>query len=151
MFQFDPALYRMAFEEQGWVHVSDRADQEFLEHLRAEPASEGALGGATGPVLEGTGIRGAKSQFLYEPHPDLDLRAELGAMTTVVCGLEPASFTVAERHIKAYEVGADPGPAGAQGPSVVAGVGGRIHRGARGLDARALPARRRRREPVPHD
>jgi hypothetical protein len=110
MFQFDPALYRTAYEEQGWVHVAGGTDQEFLEHLRAEAASEGARGGATGPVLKGAGIRGAKSQFLYEPHPDLDLRAELGGMTAVMCGLEPGSFTVSERHIKAYEAGADPDP-----------------------------------------
>ena len=110
MFQFDPASYRTAYEEQGWVHVSEGADQEFLEHLCAESAAEGALGGGTGPVLKGAGIRGAKSQFLYEPHPDLDLRAELGAMTAIMCGLDAASFTVSERHIKAYEVGADPDP-----------------------------------------
>jgi hypothetical protein len=110
MFRFDPAAYRTAYEEQGWVHVPDGADQEFLEHLRAEAAAEGAPTAATGPALKGAGIRGAKSQFLYEPHPDLDLRAELSVMTAAMCGLEPAAFTLSERHIKAYEVGADPDP-----------------------------------------
>jgi hypothetical protein len=110
MFQFDPAEYQATYEERGWVHVPEGADPEFLEHLRSEASSEDARGGATGPVLQGAGIRGAKSQFLYEPHPDLDLRAELGAMTAAMCGLEPASFTVSERHIKSYEVGANPDP-----------------------------------------
>ncbi|HEX4175314.1 MAG TPA: hypothetical protein VHY81_05290 [Acidimicrobiales bacterium] len=110
MFRFDPAPYRATYEEQGWVHVSEGADPEFLEHLRTEAARGGAGGDATGTALRGAGIRGAKSQFLYEPHPDLDLRAELGGMTAAMCGLVPASFTVSERHIKAYEVGADPDP-----------------------------------------
>jgi hypothetical protein len=110
MFRFDPAEYRTVYEEQGWVQVSEGADPEFLEHLRSEAAGEHKRSGVTGPVLKGAGIRGAKSQFLYQPHPDLDLRAELGDMTAAMCGLERSSFTVSERHIKAYEVGADPEP-----------------------------------------
>lgn len=110
MFRFDPAEYRAAYEERGWVHVSEGADPEFLEHLRSEAFRDLERDGATGPVLQGAGIRGAKSQFLYEPHPDLNLRAELGAMTAAMCSLEPASFTISERHIKAYEVGANPDP-----------------------------------------
>jgi hypothetical protein len=110
MFRFDAAAYRTAYEERGWVHVSQGADPTFLEHLLSEASGEGAGGGAKGPVLTGAGIRGAKNQFLYEPHHDLDLRAELCEMTVAMCGLEPGSFTVSERHMKAYEIGADPDP-----------------------------------------
>ncbi|HUY21611.1 MAG TPA: hypothetical protein VMV22_04650 [Acidimicrobiales bacterium] len=104
-FCFDPGELSATYQAQGWVHVRDGVTPEFLDHLRAYSARHEAEA-----ALHGTGIRGAKNQHLYEPPVDVDLVADLRALTTGMCGLDPERFTLAERHLKRYEPDADPAP-----------------------------------------
>ncbi|HLI73121.1 MAG TPA: hypothetical protein VKU86_04520 [Acidimicrobiales bacterium] len=107
LFSLDPAEHAETYRSCGWVHVRDGVTPEFLDHLREyvdvhRRRSE--------EVLHGTGIRGAKDQYLYDPPPEVELSAELCDVVSTMCGVEAASFTLAERHIKSYSPDADPAP-----------------------------------------
>jgi hypothetical protein len=103
LFNFDWRDYRQAYLDQGLVHIPSGATDEVcaavLESLRSHTDSQ------TGA---GTEIIGAKAQFLFDLpsgiYDDLfDVVAGLG-------GLKRESMTLSERHIKVYEVDADPNP-----------------------------------------
>ena len=105
IFSFDPSEHADTYARRGWVHVRDGVTPEFLDHLR-----EYVHRRSTEEVLHGTGIRGAKDQYLYDPAPGVELSGELCGVVSAMCGLDPASFTLAERHIKSYAPDADPAP-----------------------------------------
>jgi len=105
LFDFDPADLAPTYRTRGWVHVRRGATPEFLAHLQEYVRAQ-----ASAAVLRGTGIAGAKEQHLYDPPPEVDLVGELCALAQGACGLEPASFALAERHIKHYAPDADPAP-----------------------------------------
>ena len=113
VFDFDPASYREQFAAQGWVHVRAGIKSELLEQLRAEcrDLARGATDGNDPGPLRGTGIRGAKNQYLYEPPAGVELREELCRLATGMCGLGSDGFVVSERHVKWYDADADPEPA----------------------------------------
>ncbi len=112
MFGFDPSEYREEFVERGWVHVPGGADEGFLELLRTECRSRAKArpDHLEREALHGTGIRGAKNQYLYEPPSGVDLRSELQRLATGMCGLDGRGFAVSERHIKWYDADAEPEP-----------------------------------------
>jgi hypothetical protein len=105
LFSFEPGELAETYRTRGWVHVRDGVTPEFLAHLR-----EYCRRRAEDEVLHGTGIRGAKDQYLYDPPPDVALVAELRDVVCAVSGLDPETFTLAERHIKSYSSDADPAP-----------------------------------------
>ena len=105
LFTFDAAEFADTYRTRGWVHVRDGVSPEFLGHLQ-----ESCRRHAADEVLHGTGIRGAKDQYLYEPPADVALVAELRDVVCAMCGLDAESFTLAERHIKSYSSDADPAP-----------------------------------------
>jgi hypothetical protein len=112
VFGFDPAKYREEFVVRGWVHVPGGADEGFLELLREEclSSAKASPGHLEKDALHGTGIRGAKNQYLYEPPSGVDLRSELQRLATGMCGLDGRGFAVSERHIKWYDADAEPEP-----------------------------------------
>jgi hypothetical protein len=115
IFAFDPADHRDTYRARGWVHVRDGVSPAFLTHLQDEAArptrSTGEGPGAPDAALRGAGIWGQKEQHLYDGDQLGALRAELCGLSTAMCGLDPAGFTMSERHLKAYDAGADPDPA----------------------------------------
>src|SRR5260370_25348052 len=102
---FEPAELADTYRTGGWVHVRNGVTAEFLDHLQEYTRQRAAR-----EVLHGTGIRGAKDQYLYDPAPGVELVAELRAVVSAMCGLDAGSFTLAERHIKRYSSDADPAP-----------------------------------------
>jgi hypothetical protein len=105
LFTFEPGELAETYNARGWVHVRDGVTPEFLAHLREYRRRR-----AHDEALHGTGIRGAKDQYLYDPPPEVALVAELRDVVCALCGLDPESFTLAERHIKSYSSDADPAP-----------------------------------------
>jgi hypothetical protein len=105
LFAFDPGELAHTYHSTGWVHVRNGVSADFLAHLQ-----EYCRRRAAEEALHGTGIRGAKDQYLYDPPADVDLVGELRTVAGAMCGLDPASFTLAERHIKSYSSDADPAP-----------------------------------------
>jgi hypothetical protein len=104
IFSFDWRDFRDAYQDQGWVIIPGGASDEVcaavLEALRSHRADE---------ALAGKGITGAKDQYLF----DLPAGAETEEVFDVVaglCGLNRATMTLSERHIKAYAADADPDP-----------------------------------------
>jgi hypothetical protein len=94
-----------AYQEHGWLHIPGGATPEFLQQPRTfchQQTSEA--------VLHGVGIRGSKSQYLYEPPDKGDALDQLRQVGTALGGLDGDNFTLAERHIKHYEPDADPFP-----------------------------------------
>jgi hypothetical protein len=105
IFAFDPADYRQHFAREGWVHIENGIDPEFLAELQK----------FTRHSLEKTrldrfAIKGKKEQSLYEFPNTVDFPGEIFDVVSDVCGLRRETMTVSERHIQAYELDADPEP-----------------------------------------
>jgi hypothetical protein len=104
MFAFDPGRYAAEYAERGYVHIRKGLRGEFLEtltrqiddHLEATRLKEWAIND--------------KQQSLYAFPEDGDYLSELKDVVGRVSGLEPERLVLSERHIKAYEVDADPHP-----------------------------------------
>src|SRR5262249_28130790 len=102
MFTFDPSAYAAAFAAQEWVHIPQgltegypaAACRQVEDNLRTSLMSNFAIGD--------------KQQAMYQFPDDADYLGEFLGMVGGVCGLDPAKLVVSERHIKAYEAGADP-------------------------------------------
>ena len=107
MFDFDPAQYARAFEEQGYVHVPTGLTRRFFEQLLVQIEEYVA----SKPLKEYT--VGDKTQALYElPEAEdgNDYHRELVEMVAAVCGLDPREVVMSERHIKSYDQNAAPNP-----------------------------------------
>ena len=105
VFDFDPAEYRGIYREQGWIFVPDGMDGDFLAAVTS--FAQRSFGDH---VVSGRAIAGAKSQALYEFPPDVDFPDHLFDVVAEVAGLNRASMTLSERHIKAYDANAAPNP-----------------------------------------
>jgi hypothetical protein len=105
IFAFDPAEYRDQYAEQGWVHIKEGINDEFLAELR-EFTQQSLL--AT--KLDQFAIKGKKEQSLYEFSDRVDFPDELFDVVASVCALNRETMTLSERHIQAYESNADPEP-----------------------------------------
>lgn len=105
MFSFEWFEHWSAFRRDGWVHVKDGVDPEFLdlvrEHLaghgRAQPLTTDAVAGETG-------------QYVFDPPWDLDYQRDLFDVIAPLTGLRRESMTLSERHLKLYGSGEDPSP-----------------------------------------
>jgi hypothetical protein len=106
IFAFDPEDYRETFAEEGWVHIRNGIDAEFLAALK-----EVAEHSLAATKLDQYAIKGKKEQSLYDFPPDVDFPDELFDVVSSVCGLRRETMTLSERHIQAYEANADPNPA----------------------------------------
>lgn len=105
IFGFDPAEHREQYATQGWVHIKNGIDSDFLRELQA--FMERSLAATK---LDQFAIRGKKEQSLYEFTDGVDFPAEIFDVVSSVCGLNRETMTVSERHIQAYEANADPNP-----------------------------------------
>jgi len=106
MFRFDPEDHRETYASQGWVHIKNGIDLEFLAVLQ-----DFAQSSLVASRLDAFAIKGKKEQSLYDVPPDVDFPAELFDAVSSICGLKRESMTLSERHIQAYEPNADPEPA----------------------------------------
>jgi hypothetical protein len=104
MINFDPAHYSEAFARDGYVHIHEGVTEEFYaklanqvdENLHARSMKEFALGD--------------KQQAMYEFPADGDYVHEFFDAVGKVCGIKPGELVFSERHVKAYEAGAEPQP-----------------------------------------
>lgn len=106
-FKRDLSAYRGQLERDGFVLLKDVLSASFMDSLR-----DFHVRSRTGEVQEygQWRIGGKKHQFLYDfPSQDFAerFRRELSALT----GLQEASFTISERHLKQYEEDAPDYPA----------------------------------------
>ena len=105
VFDFSWRDYHDAYARDGWVHIRGGASPETLTIAR-----EAAAKVAAEQPLHGTGIKGAKEQFLFEFANSVDYGRELFDPLAALTGLDRAAMTLSERHIKMYDADADPRP-----------------------------------------
>jgi hypothetical protein len=103
MFNFDADSYADAFAEHGYVHISEGLLEDFHSKLvryvedsfEKQHLKEFARGDKQQAMFE----------FLEPEHYD-----ELREAVAAICRVDASSLTLSERHIKEYELGADPYP-----------------------------------------
>jgi len=105
IFSFDPVALRDQYREQGYVHITNGVTPEFLDAMRQFVEQS-----FSSHQVQGTAIGGDKTQALFEFPADADFPGELFDVISSLCGLDRASMTLSERHIKAYEDDAAPNP-----------------------------------------
>ena len=98
VFAFDPADHRAHYAQHGWAHIKSGVDPEFLEYLRGFAQQQ-----FDSHHVSGRGIGGSKEQAVFEFPEGVDIREHVGAPIAAVAGLNAATMTVSERHIKAYD------------------------------------------------
>jgi hypothetical protein len=104
IFCFDPLKYKDHFDKHGYVHIKQGVTQEFYdklvvqvdENMRTKKMKEFAIGD--------------KQQAMYDFPPGGDYINEVKQALSVVVGLPAENIVMSERHIKAYDAGADPNP-----------------------------------------
>ena len=103
MFNFDPNRYADEFAEHGYVHIPEGLPEEFhsrlLRYVEEEFNKKHLKEFARGDKQQ------AMFEFLEPEHYD-----ELRETVAAICRIESSSLTLSERHIKEYELGADPYP-----------------------------------------
>lgn len=104
LFNFDPAEYSDVFARQGWVHIQGGLTPSFLQFAQEQVAAAQA---AVDP-LSGSGIAGAKEQFVFD-FPHEEQYDEMYHTVSTMCDLNPA-LTLSERHVKIYDADASPNP-----------------------------------------
>jgi len=103
MFNFNPETCAEAFAENGFIHIDNGLREEF--HHDLVKYIENSFNDKHLKDF----ARGDKQQALFE-FLEPDHYEELRHAVAKVCGVEPGSLTLSERHIKQYEVDADPYP-----------------------------------------
>ncbi len=98
VFAFDPADHAEQYRAQGWAHIKNGVDPEFLAVLQAFAEEQFGT-----HVVEGRGIAGTKQQALYEFPAEVEFPGHLFDVIAAVGGLRRESMTLSERHIKAYD------------------------------------------------
>jgi hypothetical protein len=104
MINFDPTEQSEHFVREGYVHIRQGVTEEFYaklvkqvdEDVRARSMKEFALGN--------------KQQAMYEFPSDGNYVEEFFGAIGKVCGFKPGDLVFSERHVKAYEAGAEPEP-----------------------------------------
>ncbi|MBI5470767.1 MAG: hypothetical protein HY961_00335 [Ignavibacteriae bacterium] len=102
MFSFVAADYATQFAEHGFVHVRGGLTKEFYDLLAKQVDREANR-------LKDWAI-GNKQQSLYEFPETADYYRQLMSTIGSVCGLDPETLALSERHIKVYESDANPNP-----------------------------------------
>lgn len=105
LFDLDPATARDEYRQRGWLHAAGGVSDEFLAHLTETIDARIAAG-----ELQGPGLAGAKQQFLFDFPPEMDLQTQLFVPVAEIFGLDPERITLSERHLKHYDLDADPDP-----------------------------------------
>ena len=105
IFTFNPADYRGNFADQGYVHIKNGIDPEFLQAAR-----EFSLRNLEATKLDQFAIKGKKEQSLFEFPEETDYPGEIFDVVSEVCGLNRPTMALSERHIQAYEANANPSP-----------------------------------------
>jgi hypothetical protein len=103
VFAFDWREYADRYREHGWVHIKRGASSVFVEEARRRIREDAAQ-------IDGRGLRGEKRQHLFDFPADVDLGRDLFDVLAPLCGLDRATTTLSERHVKAYDEDADPRP-----------------------------------------
>lgn len=104
MFAFDPNDFADLFAKQDYVHIRNGLTEEYYamlcrqiaEHQDADRLARFAIGN--------------KQQSLYQFPSEGDCHRQFVDTVSDVCGLNAERFVISERHIKAYELDADPMP-----------------------------------------
>jgi hypothetical protein len=105
VFSFDPGQYRAQYAEQGWVHIKNAIDPDFLAYLLDFTQRQ-----LTVTKLDRFAIKGKKEQSLFDFPEGGDYLPEVFDTVATVTGLNRSTMTLSERHIQAYETNADPSP-----------------------------------------
>jgi hypothetical protein len=105
IFSFDPSEYSERYRSEGWLHIKNGVDPEFLAYLQEYSARR-----FEEQHVEGRAIGGAKEQALFEFPPEVDFPGELFDAVAETCGLRRPTMTLSERHIKAYDADAPADP-----------------------------------------
>jgi len=103
MFNFDAHSYAAEFAEHGYVHIPGGLPEAF--HARLVKYVEDSFDKKHLKEFARGDKQQAMFEFLEPEHYD-----ELRETVAAICGVEPSSLTLSERHIKEYEPGADPYP-----------------------------------------
>jgi hypothetical protein len=98
IFSFDPADYADRYAREGYVHIPNGIDPDFLAHLQDYTAKR-----FQEKQVQGKAIGGAKEQALFEFPAETDYPGELFDSVASVAGLNREGMTLSERHIKAYD------------------------------------------------
>jgi hypothetical protein len=104
VFDFNPAEFRMQYQNQRFVHIREGVSVEFhkyLQHFVEELAAH--------RLAELAG-KGNKEQALLEFPEDVDYPGELYDVVAEVSGLNRSRMVLSERHIKCYQPDASPEP-----------------------------------------
>ncbi len=102
MFSFAASDYATQFAERGYVHVAGGLTKEYYDLLAAQVELEANR-------LKDWAI-GNKQQSLYDFPDGSDYYRQFMETIGAVCGLDPQTLTLSERHIKVYEPDANPAP-----------------------------------------
>ena len=102
MFRFAASDYATQFAERGYVHIASGLTKEFHELLAVQVEREANR-------LKDWAI-GNKQQSLYDFPDGSDYYQQFMETIGTVCGLEPKTLTLSERHVKVYEPDANPNP-----------------------------------------
>ena len=105
VFRFDPNAYAEQYARDGYVHVVEGVNPEFLEFALAQAKN---MIGADADLREWK-FKGKKAQFLFDlPSADdwLGVKDAVAALT----GLSRPALTLCERHIKVYDANAPEAP-----------------------------------------
>lgn len=104
LFSFDPAKYAAHFAEHGWVHIKAGVTEDFYRKMVVQVEES-----MKSKVMKEFAI-GDKQQAMYEFPEGGDYVNELRQHVGGVVGLPAEQLVFSERHVKAYDAGADPNP-----------------------------------------
>lgn len=107
MFNYDPGTACEEFRQNGFVHLRGALKPAVVEYLT------GFLERSMREGRDEQGqwrIKGKKRQFLFE-FPNAAWAEEFRCGLAALTGIDPADFTISERHLKVYEADAAPWPA----------------------------------------
>jgi hypothetical protein len=106
VFAFSPQDYVEAYSRQGYVHIVDGLNPEFLAFAREQAKKQ--MDAQKG--LREWEFKGKKQQFLFEFGTTTNYREHVLQPIAQVTGFKLERTTLCERHIKAYDQKAPPNP-----------------------------------------
>lgn len=106
IFTYDPARMHPQLAEQGYAHLRGVLSEDFVETLRAFYRDSVATAGREARDWK---ITGKKRQFVFD-FPSAEMAEEFRRGLAGLTGIDPARFTISERHLKIYDDAAAPWP-----------------------------------------
>jgi hypothetical protein len=104
MFNFDPRTYTKQYASEGFVHIPSGVTEGFYAKMAKQVSEYLAKS-----LMKEFAI-GDKQQAKYEFPEGGDYVNELVQSVATICGVDPKSLVLSERHIKAYDSDAKPNP-----------------------------------------